>query len=89
MLSDASVSDALKGRLIATLGENPGPDVDKVMVAALAKSNSPALFDQILRRSEATTVLLAALKAKTITPATLGPANVALVRSRRQRCSIR
>ncbi len=81
MLSDASVSDALKGRLIATLGENPGPDVDKVMVAALAKSNSPALFDQILRRSEATTVLLAAMKAKTITPATLGPANVARLRT--------
>ncbi len=81
MLTDASVSDALKGRLITTLGENPGPDVDKVMVAALAKSNSTALFDQILRRSEATTVLLAAMKAKTITPAALGPANVARLRT--------
>ena len=51
------------------------------MVAALAKSNSTALFDQILRRSEATTVLLAAMKAKTITPAALGPANVARLRT--------
>jgi putative heme-binding domain-containing protein len=80
-LSSANVSDALKGRLIATLGENPGADVDKVMVAAFAKSNSTPLFDQILRRPEATTALLAAMKAKTITPSTLGPANVARLRT--------
>ncbi len=81
MLTDASVSDALKGRLITTLGDNPGADVDKVMVAAFAKSSSTPLFDQIIRRPEATAVLLAAMKAKTITPAMLGPANVARLRT--------
>jgi hypothetical protein len=48
MLSDPAVPASLKGRLIAALGETAGSDVDAVMVAALARTNSTPLFDQIL-----------------------------------------
>ncbi len=81
MLADAGVSDALKGRIIATLGESAGSDVDAVMVAAFARSRSTLLFDQILRRPDASVALLAALKDGSVTPATLGPANVARLRA--------
>ena len=81
MLADAAVSDPLKGRIIATLGESAGRDVDTVMVAAFARTSSTLLFDQILRRPDASVALLAALKAGTVTPANLGPTNVARLRA--------
>ena len=81
MLSDPAVSAALKGRLIAALGETAGSDADAVMIAALARTNATPLFDQILKRPEAALALLAAMKAGTVTPANLGPANVARLRT--------
>ena len=59
------VSDALKGRIITTLGESAGSDVDAVMVAAFARTSSTLLFDQILRRPDASVALLAALEGRT------------------------
>ena len=58
------VSDALKGRIITTLGESAGSDVDAVMVAAFARTSSTLLFDQILRRPDASVALLAALEGR-------------------------
>ena len=81
MLTDPGVPEPLKGRLIATLGDNPGSDVDTVMVAALARTNSTLLFDQLLKRPDSSVALLAAMKDGRITPATLGPANVARLRT--------
>ena len=81
MLADQAVADPLKGRIIATLGESAGGDVDTVMVAAFARTSSTLLFDQILRRPDASVALLAALKAGTVTPANLGPTNVARLRA--------
>jgi uncharacterized protein len=81
ILADSSVSDPLKGRIITTLGETAGSDVDVVMVAAFARSSSALLFDQILRRPDASVALLDALKAGTVTRANLGPANVARLRA--------
>jgi putative membrane-bound dehydrogenase-like protein len=81
MLSDTAVPAALKGRLITTLGESPGPDVDAVLVAALSRTNSTLVFDQLLRRPASSRALLAAMKAGTVTPANLGPGNVARIRT--------
>jgi putative heme-binding domain-containing protein len=81
MLSDAAVPVALKGRLIAALGESGGADADAVLVAALASTNSTLAFDQLLKRPESSLALLAALKQGTVTPASLGPANVARLRT--------
>ena len=81
ILENQNASDALKLKLIATLGENPGPDTDKAMIAALAKTRSTPLFDQVVRRPESTRALLAAMKAGEVTPANLGPGNVARLRT--------
>jgi putative heme-binding domain-containing protein len=75
------VPASLQGRLIAALGDAPGNDVDALMAASLAKINSTPLFDQVLKRPESTLALLAAMKEGKVTPATLGPANVARLRT--------
>jgi putative membrane-bound dehydrogenase-like protein len=81
MLSDTAVSGAFKGRLITAVGESGGADADVVMVAALASTNSTLVFDQLLKRPESSVALLAAMKEGKVTPASLGPANVARLRT--------
>ncbi|MDQ3347869.1 MAG: ThuA domain-containing protein, partial [Acidobacteriota bacterium] len=80
-LSDPAVSDALKARLIVTLGNNAGADVDGVLVTALARTGSTPIFDQMLKRPESALALLEAMKAGRVTPGQLGPANVARLRT--------
>jgi putative heme-binding domain-containing protein len=81
MLTDPAVPATLKGRLIAALGENAGGDADTVMIAALARTNSSLVFDQLLKRPESSLALLAAMKEGRVTAANLGPANVARLRT--------
>jgi uncharacterized protein len=81
MLAAPQSSDALKTRLLTTLGNNAGADTDAAMISALAKTGSTAIFDQLAKRPESATALLAAMKAGRITPAQLGPANVARLRT--------
>ena len=81
MLSDAAVAPTLKGRLIAAVGESGGADADAVLVGALASTSSTPVFDQLLKRPESSVALLAAMKGGQITPASLGPANVARLRT--------
>jgi putative membrane-bound dehydrogenase-like protein len=81
MLTDPAVPEPLKGRLIATLGESAGSDVDGVLIAALAQTNSTLLFDQLLKRPDSSLALLAAIKDGKVTPVNLGPANVARLRT--------
>ena len=81
MLTDAGVPEPLKGRLIATIGESAGSDADAVLIAALARTNSTLIFDQFLKRPESSLALLAAMKEGKVTPASLGPANVARLRT--------
>jgi putative membrane-bound dehydrogenase-like protein len=81
MLTDPGVSAPLKGRLIATLGENPGRDVDEVLVGTLARTSSTPAFDQILKRTESTRLLLEAMEAEKVPLANLGPANIARLRT--------
>ncbi len=81
MLSDPAVPASLQGRLIGALGEAPGSDVDAVLVAALARSNSTLLFEQLLKRPDSSVALLTAMKEGKVTLAGLGPANVARLRT--------
>jgi uncharacterized protein len=81
LLADSATSDALKARLITTLGATPGADVDTVMIDALARTGSTPIFDQVIKRPESSLALVAAIKAGRITPAQLGPANVARLRT--------
>jgi putative membrane-bound dehydrogenase-like protein len=81
MLADPAGAAPFKARLLATLNDNGGSDVDAMLIAALVKTRSPAIFDQIVRRPDSTTALLAALEAGTVTPANLGPANVSRLRN--------
>jgi uncharacterized protein len=81
MLAAESTPDALKARLMATLGSTSGSDVDRAMVGALARTGSPLLFDHILKRPAAALALVAAVEEGRITPAALGPGNVARLRT--------
>jgi putative membrane-bound dehydrogenase-like protein len=81
MLAAPQSSEALKTRLLTTLGNNAGADTDAAMISALARTGSTPVFDQLLKRPESATALLAAMKAGRITPAQLGPANVARLRT--------
>ena len=81
MLADTAGPAPLRNSLLTTLNENPGADVNAMLIAALAKTKSTPVFDQIVRRPDSTAALLAALDAGTITPAVLGPANVARLRT--------
>jgi putative membrane-bound dehydrogenase-like protein len=81
LLVDPAASEALKARLIATLGANAGADVDAVMIDALARTGSTPIFDQVVKRPETSLALVAAIKAGRVTPAQLGPANVARLRT--------
>jgi uncharacterized protein len=80
-LADPGMSDPLKARLIATLGNNAGADVDAVLINAVARTASTPIFDQIVKRPESSLALLAAMKAGRVTPAQLGPGNVARLRT--------
>jgi putative membrane-bound dehydrogenase-like protein len=81
MLTDAATPDALKTGLIAALGDSPGDEVDAALVEALARTNSTPIFEQLLKRPASTLALLAAMKDGKVTPAGLGPGNVARLRT--------
>ena len=81
MLADATVPAPLKGRLIAALGDNAGPDVDAVMVVALARTKSTLIFDQLVKRPESSLALLAAIEDRTVSAASISPANVGRLRT--------
>jgi putative membrane-bound dehydrogenase-like protein len=81
MLADPGVSESLKSRLSTALGETPGSDIAAAMVTAAARTKSAPLLDQILRRPDASLALLAAMTQGGITPAALGPANLARLRT--------
>lgn len=81
MLSDPATPPVVKGGVITALGDYAGPDVDEVLVEALARTNSILVFDQILKRPASSMALLDAMKAGKFSAANLGPANVARLRT--------
>ena len=74
-------SGAAEGRLIAALGESAGATSMPCWSRRCAQPTRRWSFDQLLRRPESSLALLAAMKAGTVTPANLGPANVARLRT--------
>jgi putative membrane-bound dehydrogenase-like protein len=81
MLAASGAPEALRNRLLATLGAAPSADTDATLIAVLGRTPSTPVFDQIVRRPESSIALLEAMKAGRITPAQLGPANVARLRT--------
>ncbi len=81
MLTDAALAAPFRTRLIAAVGEGGSPETDAALVAALARSRSQEIVDQLLRRPESSLALVAALKKGTITTASLGPAQIGRLRN--------
>jgi putative membrane-bound dehydrogenase-like protein len=81
LLGDAATSDAIRLPLLATVAELPGDDANHILIAAYLSSNSPAIFEQILKRQESALALVAAIGEQRITPAALGLINIGRLRS--------
>jgi len=81
MLSDQALTAPFRVRLIAAVGESANAEADAVLIAALTRTTSPQIVDQLLRRPEAALALIAALKKGAVTTASLGPANVNRLRN--------
>lgn len=81
LLAAPGSSETFRVRILTALGDDAGGDVSTMLVAVLARTNSPAVFDQILKRPDASLALLAAMKDGRVTPANLGPGNVARLRT--------
>ena len=81
LLADPAAPESLRERLLATLADTPGSDVDAVMVTVFARTNAVQLFDLILKRPDSSIALLAAMKDGRIKPEALGPARIARLRT--------
>ncbi len=81
ILADPAASAALKSALVATVGELTGTDATNTLIAALAQTKSVAVYEQLLKRSDSALALLAAMKAGRISPADIGPGNLARLRT--------
>ncbi|MEZ5385596.1 MAG: ThuA domain-containing protein [Prosthecobacter sp.] len=83
-LGSDSLSTGLKLRLVQSLGEQADAEVGKNLAFAFArlpKEVQPAAFEAILKRPEATSALLDAVKAGSIDRAVFAPGDVARLRS--------
>lgn len=83
-LGSDSLSTGLKLRLVQSLGEQADAEVGKNLsfaFARLPKEVQPAAFEAILKRPEATSALLDAVKAGSIDRAVFAPGDVARLRS--------
>ncbi len=81
ILGDSATPDAIKTPLLATVGELAGREPAEVLINAFVQSKSPAIFEQILKRPETALALVEALKSNRLTPAAIGPANIARLRT--------
>ena len=81
LLADPTTTDAVKTPLLATLGDLPGSEAADVLINAFVQTKSAPIFEQLVRRPESARALLAAIKDNRITPAVLGPGNIARLRT--------
>ncbi len=81
LLGDPATSDAVRLPLLATVGELAGREPADVLITAFVQSRSTSIFEQILKKQETALALVAALKDNRITPAALGPTNIARLRT--------
>ena len=81
MLGEENRPPASAQRIISMLAVQSGSDIDALLVGTLARTGSGPVLDQLLKRPESSLALLAAIKGGQITPASLGPAGVARLRT--------
>ncbi len=84
LLADAKFSAPAKSQLVTVLGETGEASAGAAIAAAFPQLDAAAqtaAFDALLKRSEWTSALLDGVKAKTISLANLGPANIARLRT--------
>ena len=81
LLKEPGTSSALRGALTAALGAAPGKDADAVLIDAFKATQSPTVFEQIIRRPESAQALLEALRSGAVTPKEVGPGNLARLRT--------
>ncbi len=81
LLVDAATPGAVRARLLASLAALPPAETTEVLLGAYLESRSPQLFDQVLKTPVTTRALLAALQDGRLNPSTLGPADVARLRT--------
>jgi putative membrane-bound dehydrogenase-like protein len=81
ILGDSATTDEVRAPLLATVGELAGHEPAEVLIASFVQSKSPAIFEQILKRPESSLALVTALKDGRLTPAAIGPGNLARLRT--------
>ncbi len=81
LLADAAIADSIKTPLIATVGELAGREPANVLINAFVQTKSAVIFEQLLKRPETALALLSAIKESRVTPAALGPGNIARLRT--------
>ena len=81
LLADPATSDAVKTPLLATVGELGAREANEILIPAFVQTKSATLFEQIMKRQESALALVSALKDGRLTPAAIGPANVARLRT--------
>lgn len=80
-LGDATKPDAAKVPLLSAIGDLQSGEGARVMIDALAKTKSTAVFEQLLKRPESALALLTAIKDGRVKVADLGPGNVDRLRT--------
>jgi putative heme-binding domain-containing protein len=81
LLADPAAPDSVKATLLAAVGELPGPESANVLIGVFVQSQSAAIFEQLLKYPASARALIAAVKDNRISPAVLGPGNIARLRT--------
>ncbi|MBI4625789.1 MAG: ThuA domain-containing protein [Verrucomicrobia bacterium] len=81
LLADPTAPDSIKATLLAAVGELPGPESANVLIGVFVQSKSAAIFEQLLKYPASARALIAAVKDNRISPAALGPGNIARLRT--------
>jgi putative membrane-bound dehydrogenase-like protein len=81
LLQEPATAATLRAGLTAALGDFPGKDADAVLIAAFKANRSPTVFEQIIRRNEASLALIDALRQGTLRASDVGPGNLARLRT--------
>jgi putative membrane-bound dehydrogenase-like protein len=81
LLGNTATPEAVSAPLLANVGELAGREAADVLINAFVQTKSAAIFEQILKRQETALALVTAFKDLRLTPAAIGPANVARLRT--------
>ncbi|MBL9199673.1 MAG: ThuA domain-containing protein, partial [Opitutaceae bacterium] len=81
LLADPTTPASVTTPLLATVGDLGASDANAILIPAFVQTKSATLFEQIMKRQESALALVSALKDGRLTPAAIGPANVARLRT--------